>query len=316
MTVPRNFYDDVGGAPVFHKIVARFYEEVRADPCCARSTRRRTSGPPRSGCGCSWSSTGAARARTPTSAATPGCGCGTSRSRIGPIERDAWLRCMRIAVDEAGLAPAHRDQLWSTWSTPRRAWSTRRSEPSSGPGRMPPCSGGGTPSSTRSTCPASPTPTATASATWRAIRSRLGYLELLGVDALWLSPIYPSPMVDHGYDVTDHRGVDPVWGDLDAVRRPGRRRARARHPGDRRPRAQPHLGPARVVPRRAGVADRAARSGPATTSGRAGATDGARAAQRLAQRVRRPGLDPRAGPRDDGPAASGTCTCSPPPSPT
>ena len=49
------------------------------------------------------------------------------------------------------------------------------------------------------------------------VRSRLGYLELLGVDALWLSPIYPSPMVDHGYDVTDHRAVDPIWGDLDAL---------------------------------------------------------------------------------------------------
>jgi alpha-glucosidase len=48
------------------------------------------------------------------------------------------------------------------------------------------------------------------------VRSRLGYLELLGVDALWLSPIYPSPMVDHGYDVTDHRGIEPTWGDLDA----------------------------------------------------------------------------------------------------
>ena len=32
MSVPRNFYDDVGGAPVFHKIIGRFYEEVRADP--------------------------------------------------------------------------------------------------------------------------------------------------------------------------------------------------------------------------------------------------------------------------------------------
>jgi hemoglobin len=32
--------------------------------------------------------------------------------RIGPIEHDAWLRCMRIAVDEADLSPAHRDQLW------------------------------------------------------------------------------------------------------------------------------------------------------------------------------------------------------------
>jgi alpha-glucosidase len=46
------------------------------------------------------------------------------------------------------------------------------------------------------------------------VRSRLGYLELLGVDALWLSPIYPSPMVDHGYDVTDHRAIEPTWGDL------------------------------------------------------------------------------------------------------
>ncbi|HXV93551.1 MAG TPA: alpha-amylase family glycosyl hydrolase [Pseudonocardia sp.] len=49
------------------------------------------------------------------------------------------------------------------------------------------------------------------------IRSRLGYLELLGVDALWLSPFYPSPMTDHGYDVADPRAVDPVFGDLETV---------------------------------------------------------------------------------------------------
>ena len=48
------------------------------------------------------------------------------------------------------------------------------------------------------------------------VRSRLGYLELLGVDALWLSPIYPSPMVDNGYDLTDHRAIAAPWGDLDA----------------------------------------------------------------------------------------------------
>ena len=42
------------------------------------------------------------------------------------------------------------------------------------------------------------------------IRGRLGYLELLGVDAVWLNPFYPSPMVDDGYDVADHRDVDPV----------------------------------------------------------------------------------------------------------
>ncbi|MCW2719531.1 MAG: alpha-glucosidase [Pseudonocardiales bacterium] len=48
------------------------------------------------------------------------------------------------------------------------------------------------------------------------IRSRLGYLELLGVDAIWLTPFYTSPMADHGYDVADPRDVDPVFGDLAA----------------------------------------------------------------------------------------------------
>ncbi|QWF83462.1 glycoside hydrolase family 13 protein [Amycolatopsis sp. CA-230715] len=50
----------------------------------------------------------------------------------------------------------------------------------------------------------------------RGIRSRLGYLELLGVDALWLTPFYRSPMADHGYDIEDPRSVDPVFGDLEA----------------------------------------------------------------------------------------------------
>jgi len=45
--------------------------------------------------------------------------------------------------------------------------------------------------------------------------SRLDYLEWLGVDALWLSPIYPSPMKDFGYDVADYTGVDPLFGTLE-----------------------------------------------------------------------------------------------------
>ncbi|GLZ37766.1 glycoside hydrolase family 13 protein [Actinokineospora sp. NBRC 105648] len=51
------------------------------------------------------------------------------------------------------------------------------------------------------------------------IRSRLGYLELLGVDALWLTPFFRSPMADHGYDVADPRAVDPLFGDLAAFDR-------------------------------------------------------------------------------------------------
>jgi alpha-glucosidase len=46
------------------------------------------------------------------------------------------------------------------------------------------------------------------------IRSKLGYLELLGVDALWLTPFYRSPMTDHGYDIADPRMVDPMYGNL------------------------------------------------------------------------------------------------------
>lgn len=41
---------------------------------------------------------------------------------------------------------------------------------------------------------------------------RLDYLQWLGVDALWLSPIYPSPMADFGYDIADYRGIDPLFG--------------------------------------------------------------------------------------------------------
>jgi alpha-glucosidase len=47
------------------------------------------------------------------------------------------------------------------------------------------------------------------------IISRLDYLEALGIDAIWLSPIYPSPDHDFGYDVSDHTAVDPRYGTLD-----------------------------------------------------------------------------------------------------
>ena len=46
------------------------------------------------------------------------------------------------------------------------------------------------------------------------IRSRLPYLRELGVDGFWLTPFYPSPGVDHGYDVADYMDVDPQFGTL------------------------------------------------------------------------------------------------------
>ncbi|ADW67530.1 alpha-amylase family glycosyl hydrolase [Granulicella tundricola] len=47
------------------------------------------------------------------------------------------------------------------------------------------------------------------------ISSRLDYVATLGVDAIWISPFYPSPMADFGYDVADYTGVDPLFGTID-----------------------------------------------------------------------------------------------------
>jgi alpha-glucosidase len=49
--------------------------------------------------------------------------------------------------------------------------------------------------------------------------SRLDYLAWLGVDAIWISPIFPSPMADFGYDVADYTDVDPLFGTLEDLDR-------------------------------------------------------------------------------------------------
>jgi alpha-glucosidase len=46
------------------------------------------------------------------------------------------------------------------------------------------------------------------------ILSKLDYLQWLGIDAIWLSPIYPSPMADFGYDVSNYHDIDPVFGGI------------------------------------------------------------------------------------------------------
>ena len=68
---------------------------------------------------------------------------------------------------------------------------------------------------------------------------KLPYVVGLGVDAVWVSPWYPSPMADAGYDVSDYRDIDPDFGN--AGRRPtsSSTGARARLAGDARHRAEP-----------------------------------------------------------------------------
>ena len=54
----------------------------------------------------------------------------------------------------------------------------------------------------------------------KGIVSKLDYLndgteKSLGIDAIWLSPIYPSPNKDFGYDISDYRDIDPLYGSMD-----------------------------------------------------------------------------------------------------
>lgn len=49
----------------------------------------------------------------------------------------------------------------------------------------------------------------------KGVIKRLGYLKWLGVTAVWLSPIYPSPMADYGYDISNYTDIHPLFGNLD-----------------------------------------------------------------------------------------------------
>lgn len=49
----------------------------------------------------------------------------------------------------------------------------------------------------------------------KGIIEKLPYLKQLGVDAVWLSPIYTSPQVDQGYDISNFIDIDPIYGNMD-----------------------------------------------------------------------------------------------------
>ncbi|MEE1036339.1 MAG: alpha-amylase family glycosyl hydrolase, partial [Oscillospiraceae bacterium] len=49
----------------------------------------------------------------------------------------------------------------------------------------------------------------------KGIISRLDYLEKLGIDGIWLSPVCASPQVDNGYDISDYCAIDPMFGTME-----------------------------------------------------------------------------------------------------
>ncbi|HET6826428.1 MAG TPA: alpha-amylase family glycosyl hydrolase, partial [Amnibacterium sp.] len=51
------------------------------------------------------------------------------------------------------------------------------------------------------------------------VLEHLDHLQTLGVDVVWLSPIYPSPQADNGYDISDYQAVDPLFGTLEQLDR-------------------------------------------------------------------------------------------------
>ncbi len=51
------------------------------------------------------------------------------------------------------------------------------------------------------------------------VLEKLDYIKSLGVDAIWFSPIYPSPQADYGYDISDYKNINPEYGDLDLFKK-------------------------------------------------------------------------------------------------
>jgi len=112
VSTPQNFYAEVGGAPVFAKIVARFYEEVARDEVLRPLYPEEDLGPAEERLRMFLEQYWGGPRTYSDRRGHPRLRMRHAPFRIGPIERDAWLRCMRIAVDEADLDDAHRAQLW------------------------------------------------------------------------------------------------------------------------------------------------------------------------------------------------------------
>lgn len=73
------------------------------------------------------------------------------------------------------------------------------------------------------------------------ITSRLSYLEKLGVDYLWLTPVFVSPMNDNGYDVADYRKIDPSFGTMEDLENLIKEAKKTRHGYHAGHGIQPHL---------------------------------------------------------------------------
>jgi hemoglobin len=112
MTNPHQFFAEVGGAETFHGLVARFYAEVADDPVLRPLYPEEDLGPAEERLRMFLEQYWGGPRTYSDQRGHPRLRMRHAPFRIGPIERDAWLRCMRIAVDGAGLDDPHRAMLW------------------------------------------------------------------------------------------------------------------------------------------------------------------------------------------------------------
>jgi hemoglobin len=110
--VQTTFYEAVGGEPTFRKIVARFYEEVRDDNVLRALYPEEDLGPAQERLTLFLMQYWGGPQTYSAERGHPRLRMRHAPFAIGAAERDAWLRAMRVGVDEAGLEEAHRAQLW------------------------------------------------------------------------------------------------------------------------------------------------------------------------------------------------------------
>ncbi|GAB3299045.1 globin [Parasphingorhabdus pacifica] len=112
MSSLETFYDQVGGERTFDFIVSRFYQEVAKDELLRPLYPEEDLGPAEERFRLFLMQYWGGPHTYSDQRGHPRLRMRHAPFKIGPAERDAWLRCMRIAVDEANLQAGHRDQLW------------------------------------------------------------------------------------------------------------------------------------------------------------------------------------------------------------
>ncbi len=112
MSSPQTFYDAVGGHETFAQIVHRFYEQVADDPVLRPLYPEEDLGPAEDRLRMFLEQYWGGPQTYSEQRGHPRLRMRHAPFAIGPLERDAWLRCMRVAIDEAGLEPERHRRIW------------------------------------------------------------------------------------------------------------------------------------------------------------------------------------------------------------